>query len=690
MKHILSIAYSSDNLNFDQVIRFEGAEIRLTQFSTNFDYELTKKLINQFDEQCDVICISGYVPTLKFGSLEFIHPDSRKIRDLGRNTPMVDGQLLKEIYIPWAIRKLHKENPHLLSKKRIAFYTGVFHRPLLEVMEELDSDIIMADPYFFLHLPFNIKSIKQIESFLRFLAPVFKRMPVKKSLVTRFQEEDKGIGTHLEEFFSSDVFVANASTLVLLDLKHLKNKTVIVDFLNPVLEKRLREVGVGNVIVCMPTLVDNPYVNFSIFEGLLQVAQGNNDHLQSNDILNWIDKLKLSAQVTHLNQEETEKQTKFAFIVHPLRAGQLFMHPALRWFKPYSRPFEGVAENVATHFKGGYFGNIKGIVSEKTGKEVEGIVYYVPDTPKKLMSAEPTDVYKKLLGLCQQAKHYGASIIGLGAYTKIVGDAGVSLAKKSPIPVTTGNSLSAAATLWAAKLAVNKMNLVKLDHEMYQGQAMVVGATGSIGAVSARILAKTWKKLVLVAPRAYRLLELKDEILAIAPDCEISVATSADDHLPETDLVITSTSSQGKKILDIMRVKPGAVICDVSRPFDITEAEAIRRPDVMVIASGEVHLPGQNLELNVELGLEGQVVYACLAEAALLAMEGRFEPFTLSKNIHYEKVLEIDKMAKEHGVRLAAIMGHNGVITDYEFELCRKHAKKKLKDWPGSLKKSEE
>ena len=50
MKHILSIAYSSDNLNFDQVIRFEGEEIRLTQFSTNFDYELTKKLINQFDD----------------------------------------------------------------------------------------------------------------------------------------------------------------------------------------------------------------------------------------------------------------------------------------------------------------------------------------------------------------------------------------------------------------------------------------------------------------------------------------------------------------------------------------------------------------------------------------------------------------------------------------------------------------
>lgn len=689
MKHLLSIAYSSENQNFDQVIKFEGEDVRLTQFSTNFDFELTKKIIQQFDEQCDVICISGYVPIIRFRNFEFLHPDSKRIRDLAQNAPLVDGQMLKEIYIPWAIRKLNRENPHLLANKRIAFYTGVFHRPLLEVVEELESDIVMADPYFFLHLPFNAKSTKQLESFVRFLAPVFKRLPQKKGLVTQFEEGKLGVGAHLDEFLSADIFVANASTLVLLDLKHLRNKTVIVDFLNPVLEKKLREVGVGNVIVCMPTLVDNPNINFSICEGLLQISQGSADPLQPDDILDCIDRLKLSAKVTYLNQSHNEKKTKFAFIVHPLRAGQLFMHPSLRWFKPYSRPFESLAEDVASHFKGGYFGSIKGIISEKNGKQVEGAVYYVPDTPKKLMSTDPTLVNKKLLRLCQKAKSYGASIIGLGAYTKIVGDAGVTLAKKSPIPVTTGNSLSAAATLWAAKYAVNKMNMVKMVDDIYQGQAMVVGATGSIGAVSAKILAKSWKKLVLVAPRAYRLLELKEEILAIAPGCEISVATSADESLPETDLVITSTSSQGKKILDIMQVKPGAVICDVSRPFDVTEAEAIRRPDVMVIASGEVQLPGP-LEMKVDLGLEGQVVYACLAEAALLAMEGRFEPFTLSKNIHYEKVLEIDLMAKEHGVRLAAIMGHNGVITEYEFELCRKHAKKKLKGWGLDSKKNEE
>jgi predicted amino acid dehydrogenase len=207
---------------------------------------------------------------------------------------------------------------------------------------------------------------------------------------------------------------------------------------------------------------------------------------------------------------------------------------------------------------------------------------------------------------------------------------------------------------------------------------MIVGATGSIGAVSAKVLSFSWDEIYIVAPRAYKLIELKEEIMKINPDAKIHVSTEADAYTSICDLIITTTSGQGKTILDIMKVKPGCVICDVSRPFDISEKEATQRPDVLVIASGEVQLPGKELNMKIDIGLEGNIVYACLAETALLAMEGKFESFTLSRNINYEKVIQIDKMAKEHGVRLSQIMGHNGFITDAEFELCKEHAIKKL------------
>jgi predicted amino acid dehydrogenase len=346
--------------------------------------------------------------------------------------------------------------------------------------------------------------------------------------------------------------------------------------------------------------------------------------------------------------------------------------------KEYTRPLQKGIEEIFSYSPGFYYGKIEGIVSEHNGRQIEGLIYAVTETPKKLMEKEPDVIYKKILKLCEKAQESGSRIMGLGAYTKIVGDAGVTIDRLSPIPVTTGNSLSSASTLWAAKLAVEKMGLVKKAGTKFLGTVMVVGATGSIGAVSAKILSLSWDHLILVAPRAYKLIELKDDILKINPQAKISVSTDADAHSHEVDLIITTTSGQGKTILDIMKVKPGCVICDVSRPFDISEDEAVKRPDVLVIASGEVQLPGREVKMNIDIGLEGNIVYACLAETALLAMEGKYESFTLSRNIDYEKVIEIDRLASLHGVRLSQIMGHNGFITEEEFTLCRGHALMKI------------
>jgi hypothetical protein len=63
----------------------------------------------------------------------------------------------------------------------------------------------------------------------------------------------------------------------------------------------------------------------------------------------------------------------------------------------------------------------------------------------------------------------------------------------------------------------------------------------------------------------------------------------------------------------------------------------------------------------------------------LLALDGRFESFSLSRDISYQKVFLIDKLARDHGVKLAAIMGHDTEINDDEIQLARAFAKQALK-----------
>ena len=121
------------------------------------------------------------------------------------------------------------------------------------------------------------------------------------------------------------------------------------------------------------------------------------------------------------------------------------------------------------------------------------------------------------------------------------------------------------------------------------------------------------------------------------------------------DMVVTATSGAGKKVLDIRLVKPGCVITDVARPLDLPPSEVAKRPDVLVIESGEIQLPGDVQMKNI--GLPKGLAYACLAETIVLALEGRFENFTVGRTIEWEKVREIYRLGRKHGMTLAAISG---------------------------------
>jgi predicted amino acid dehydrogenase len=308
------------------------------------------------------------------------------------------------------------------------------------------------------------------------------------------------------------------------------------------------------------------------------------------------------------------------------------------------------------------YSRVTGIKSP-TGAEAEGWLITVGGTPKQMLAHSPEFTYSRLLQAARMAKRMGAQIMGLGAFTKVVGDAGVTVAKKADIPITTGNSYSASGALWAAADAVRRMGLIEIKKgKRIEAQTMVLGATGAIGSVCCRLLAKAFNEIVMGGRNMAKLLALKEAILEEDPQVKIKVTTRPDRFLANMDIIVTATSGAGKKILDITKVKPGCIITDVARPLDLSPEDVAKRPDVLVIESGEIELPG-NPEMK-NIGLPHKVAYACLAETIVLALEGRYEVFTIGRDIEWEKVKEIYKLGIKHGMKLAAISGVNGVFAD--------------------------
>jgi predicted amino acid dehydrogenase len=523
-------------------------------------------------------------------------------------------------------------------------------------------------------VPRLLSSLKQLETYTSLTAPIMFRPAAVKAVETILRTPLYRLGENLVKgslhhaVSEAHVIVASIGDLENFTAKELDGKTVITSRVTDAAMDWMRSRKVAMVVDYSPWLEGRP-VGVNVMEAMISAALSRTpDQLGPDDYLDVIQSLGIEPRI--LYPDGYRRVNRFAFVIHPLSQQYLTKTPPLDWVANVSPPVVmNLVEKAIAYSPPFIYSKVSGIRSPN-GDEVEGWLITVGGTPREIMAHGPEFTYAKLLQAAKLAKKLGAQIMGLGAFTKVVGDAGITVAKRAPLPITTGNSYSASGALWAAHDAMKKIGRVSIGPSgKAAGKAMVVGATGAIGSVCARLLAKAVDEIYLAAPEPAKLLALKESIEQETPGAIVHVAGSAERDLADMDMIVTATSGAGKRILDIMKVKPGCVITDVARPLDISAEDVAKRPDVLVIESGEIQLPG---EVHMkDIGLPKGIAYACLAETIVLALEARFENFTLGRNIEWEKVREIYKLGLKHGMKLAAISGVNGVFTEEDFERVR-------------------
>ena len=352
----------------------------------------------------------------------------------------------------------------------------------------------------------------------------------------------------------------------------------------------------------------------------------------------------------------------FAFIIHPIDPKK----DVARKFKLLGRLLPtAMIHFFSRFFPPVYISHITGVRSLNNSKEVEGWFVACPLTPKRMLSLPPEVVYRKIIQTGRLAQKLGARLLGLGAFTSVIGDGGVTVARNLDIPVTTGNSYTVAIAVQAVREAACQMGI-----DPRVAHAAVVGATGTIGSVCAMLLGREVPRLTLIGRRKARLAEVKEKVLAAG--CQEVQTSSQIEDIRQADLVLTVTSALDT-IIDAHHLKSGAVVCDVSRPRDVSREVAEKRDDVLVIEGGVVEVPGA-VDFHFDFGFPPGKAYACMAETMILALEGRYESFTLGKNITIERVEEIKRLAEKHGFKLAGFRSFEREVSPAQIERIRENA----------------
>lgn len=349
--------------------------------------------------------------------------------------------------------------------------------------------------------------------------------------------------------------------------------------------------------------------------------------------------------------------TPFAFVIHPIDARRdvARKYPVARyaplslieWFLKNKRPM------VASEING---------IRSITGAETKGWFIGCPLTPKMMRELPLELIYERIVQCCELAAEQGAKIIGLGAFTAVVGDGGVTVANKSPIAVTTGNSYTVATAIEGAMEGAKIMEI-----DVANATLAVVGATGSIGKTCAQVMTPRFHHAILIGRDLERTSAIAREVGA--------AATTDINALRDADVIVTVTSA-GESFIQPEHLKVGAVVCDVARPRDVSVRVAKERDDLLVIEGGVVSVPG-NVRFGMDFGFPAKTAYACMSETMLLALEDRQEAFTLGKDVSATQVQEMQRLARKHGFALAGFRSFEKALTAEDIRQVKQAAARK-------------
>lgn len=647
--------------------------------------EFLPRLVRDFD----AVALEGITSSFQLGDQRYDHEFIKDQLKLKTYRNVYDGTGLLATLERHMVKLASDQLASLLRGKQILFLSGLSRAGSAEVLSSYSKRLVFGDLLYGFRLGIPIVGYKSFLSAAPGLVNVVSHTPaqwfwpsarVSRSLLPRFSYY----------FRRSEVVVGDMIYFRRYAPESMEGKIVFTTLRSDADLDFFRERSASRVISLTP-VIEGRFVPLAVLEAALCIDAkehyaGVQDHflsqIQEMELAPFIFDFKPQepdfalaelprASVPPLQPLPEDKQKltadnevgRFCFVVHPLHFKQMQRLKSVRLMSRLMP--RRTVEDIAAQVPPFAVGKLKDVVS-KTGARAEGLIYAVPMTSKAIMRWPPEFLYKKLLQVADDAAGKGCRLMGLGAYTSVVGDAGVTVSKTSPIGVTSGNSYTVAATLRTLRVAAERCGL-----DIANSRALVIGATGSIGSICARLLAQEVAELYLVSPRPERLLSLSRQIADECPRIKghLQVSRIADDFLHRAD-VIVSTTSAVDPIIDVRTLRPGTVICDVARPPDISPEAAASRNDILVIESGEIRLP-EGAKLTVDIGLPPQTIYACLAETLLLALDGRFGHYTLGREIDPAKVQEIDSIGEKHGFELAAIRSFGKEVPEAHFARLR-------------------
>lgn len=307
MKTVVSVSMGSSARDHEVEVDLLGERFRIRRQGTDGDFRKAKELLASLDGHVDAIGLGGIDVFLYSRTQRYELRDGRRLLDVLKTTPGVDGSGLKNTLERETVRLLQQDGRIPLKGRKVLMVCAMDRFGMAQALEEARAKVVYGDLIFSLGVDKPLKSLDELEDYAAKLLPEISKLPISMVYpVGKSQSVIEPTAMATPYYQEAEIIAGDFHFIRRRMPESLPGKVILTNTVTAADVEELRRRGVEWLVTTTPEFEGRSF-GTNVLEAVLLALLGKRwEDVQPEDYLDLIHRLDLKPRIVHLQELRVE------------------------------------------------------------------------------------------------------------------------------------------------------------------------------------------------------------------------------------------------------------------------------------------------------------------------------------------------------------------------------------------------
>lgn len=309
MKTVVSVSMGASARDHEVEVDLLGERFRIRRQGTDGDFRKAKEILAELDGKVDAIGLGGIDVYLYSRTQRYEIRDGRRLLDVLKVTPAVDGSGLKNTLERETIRYLLEDGRIPLKGRKVLVVSGMDRFGMAQALEEAGARVVYGDLIFSINVDKPLKSLDELEEQAAKLLPEITKLPISMIYPVGKSQGIIEPNEMTTPYYREAEIIAGDFHFIRRRMpEDLKGKVILTNTVTAADVEELRRRGVEWLVTTTPEFEGRSF-GTNVLEAVLLALLGKRwEEVEPGDYLDLIQRLGLKPRIIELQKSVVGSQ----------------------------------------------------------------------------------------------------------------------------------------------------------------------------------------------------------------------------------------------------------------------------------------------------------------------------------------------------------------------------------------------